>query len=72
MNIKYVYLLWHTHTLDDEEDQKLIGIYSSQELASRKITEYQTITGFKDFPNSFEIAKYQIDKDYWQEGFITL
>ena len=70
--MKYVYLLWHSHELDDgEEDSKLIGVYSSESLAERKRDEYKAITGFKDNPDGFEIAEYQIDSDHWHEGFIT-
>jgi hypothetical protein len=28
-----VYILWHSYEDDDHEDSKLIGVYTSQELA---------------------------------------
>ena len=71
MSTQTVYLLWHTHILDDEEDSKLIGVYSSQELAEEKIVEYRSVEGFKNNPDDFEIASYQLDQDFWTEGFVT-
>ncbi len=72
MALEKVFLLWHTRPLeDDEKDSKLVGIYSSHELAEAKIVKYQTIVGFKELPECFEISEYNIDKDYWEEGFVT-
>jgi len=72
MKNNYIYLLWHTHVLGDgEEDSKLLGVYSSQSLATQKIDEYKMLPGFRDYPSGFEISKYEIDCDHWKEGFIT-
>lgn len=43
-----VYLLFHTHHLPDgEEDDKLLSVYSSREVAEKKIEEkYRSLPGF--------------------------
>lgn len=71
MNLENVFLLWHCRLLDDDgEDTKLIGIYSSKELAEEKIEKYLSIAGFKEFLEGFEISEYNTDKDHWEEGFV--
>ncbi|MFW5754889.1 MAG: DUF7336 domain-containing protein [Marinilabiliaceae bacterium] len=71
--MKFVFLLWHIHKInEEEEDSKLIGVYSSKEKAMKKIEEYKNIEGFKENPEGFEISEYQIDSDHWEEGFVTV
>ena len=69
--MKIIYLLWHTRYIDEGEDSKLIGLYSSRKLAEEKILKYKEIEGFKDYPDGFSIASYSLDHDNWTEGFIT-
>ncbi|WP_286776771.1 DUF7336 domain-containing protein [Sphingobacterium sp. UBA2074] len=69
-----VFLLWHTHfdkELDGGEDVKLIGVYSSRELAENTLEKMSKVAGFKDQPEGFEISEYSVDKDHWTSGFIT-
>jgi len=33
------------------------------------ILDYKKLPGFKDFLDGFCINEYEIDKDYWIEGF---
>lgn len=73
--MKIVYLLQHSYETGDNlqyEETKLIGIYSSQKIAEAKIAEYLKLPGFCDFSkDTFYIDAYEIDKDYWTEGFIS-
>jgi hypothetical protein len=65
-----VYILQHTHDLnDDDQDIKLIGVYSTEEKAQKAISKLSSLPGFKDTLQSFYIDKYEIDKDHWSEGF---
>lgn len=68
-----VYLLFHTHYLPaGEDDDKLLGVYSSRKLAETKIEEkYRKLPGFCQPDGEFIIDEYQIDQDNWEEGFIT-
>ncbi len=69
-----VYLLMHVHVIseEDSEDMKIIGIYSTKTLAEEAVERKKLFEGFRDFPNEFEIAGYELDRDYWSEGFITV
>lgn len=73
--MKTVYLLWHTHIssqLTNGEDIKLIGVYSSIELAYKAKERTALLEGFKDAIEGFEIAEHKIDEDGWTSGFITV
>ena len=79
-----VFIVQHLHTInEDEEDIKIIGIYSSREKAFAAITRLKTKSGFKDFhrlidpslddqSDGFYIDKYELDKDDWSEGFFSV
>ena len=41
--LQQVYLLWHTRELEDGEvDEKLLGVYSTEEKATRRIASART------------------------------
>ncbi len=64
-----VYLLWHTNPLND--DEKLIGVYSSREGAEKAVQRVKDQPGFRDSPEGFEIFDCTLDRDGWREGFIS-
>jgi hypothetical protein len=66
-----VYILFHINKLN-EDDSKLIGVYSSKEDAQKAKRRLKTLQGFKNSPNSFVIDKYELNKDSWTDGFITV
>jgi len=66
-----VFLLWHRRPLgDDETDEKLLGVYSSEARAAERIEAARSAPGFADFPDDFLIDPYVIDGDEWAEGFV--
>ena len=71
MNV--VFLLWHSRAIGDgETGDKLIGVYSSEaeaEAAKARKLQYE---GFRDEPDGFLIDKYELNRDYWSEGYITV
>ncbi|MGF7028889.1 DUF7336 domain-containing protein [Sphingobacterium sp. HSC-15S19] len=70
--MKHVYLLWHTYvdeTLAGGEDFKLIGVYSSKELAEAALVRASKFRGFSDQIEGFEISPYEVDTDGWKAGF---
>ncbi len=69
-----VYLLTHVRVIseEDSEDMKIIGIYSTKALAEEAFMRKKLFEGFRDFPDGFEIACYELNRDYWSEGFITV
>jgi hypothetical protein len=61
------------HLREDPEgydDLKLIGVYSSEELAGKALENHKTLPGFVDYPDGFDLAAYELDQDYWIEGFL--
>ena len=67
-----VYLLWHAHTLEDgESDEKLLGVYSTEDKANQRKASAMNLPGFKGSQGSFEVARYVVDRDEWAEGFVT-
>jgi hypothetical protein len=77
-----VYLLHHVHVLDDCEDAKLIGVYSSEDAARAAVGRLDSMPGFSDFPKllaefdeadeGFTIEAYDLDEDAtWSDGFAT-
>ena len=70
---KDVFLLWHVHHFDDgREDEKLIGVYSSEQDARDAHGRVGAQPGFRDHPGGFEIVDYALGKDHWTEGFATV
>jgi hypothetical protein len=68
-----VFLLWHVHAFDDgEEDEKLIGVYSSREEAEAAIERVKGQPGFVDAPEGFGIDPYMVNEDHWTEGYVTV
>ncbi len=68
-----VHLLWHVHKLPHgEEDDKLIGVYSSEEKAEQARVRAIAQPGFRDVPDGFIIDRYTVDEDDWTEGYVTI
>ncbi|HRQ88182.1 MAG TPA: hypothetical protein PLA50_05255 [Bacteroidia bacterium] len=66
-----VFLLWHVHEiLGGEEDAKLVGVYSSRDLADGAQKRVIELPGFRDAPDGFTIDSHEVDQDGWQEGYI--
>jgi hypothetical protein len=66
-----VYLLWHWYPNDPEDDNaKLLGVYSSRTVAETKIEEkYKKLPGFDLGTGELTISEYTLDEDQWNEGF---
>jgi hypothetical protein len=69
--MKQVYILWHHHPDDpDDDNAKLLGVYSSKAIAEQRIeTKYRLLPGFSRGEGEFTIDAYEIDRDHWNEGF---
>ena len=71
MKVKRVFILWHHYRDDpDDDDAKLLGVYSSKELAEdRRDRKYRQLPGFSRDEGEFTIDPYEIDEDHWNDGF---
>ncbi|WP_439623938.1 DUF7336 domain-containing protein [Gemmata sp.] len=68
-----VFVVQHVHSTDeDKEDVKLIGVYSSRELAEAAVSRLSLVAGFSDAPDGFHIDEYPLDRDQWTEGYVSL
>ena len=65
-----IYRVYHVNPKND--DEKPIGVYSSYEEATRIVERYKNFEGFRDAPDCFYIDKYELDKEYWTEGYYSL
>ena len=67
-----VYVLHHVYESDtDEENVKLIGVYSSEAAAETAIQRLSALPGFREANGEFNIDPYELDEDNWAEGFVT-
>jgi len=65
-----IFILTHVLELSEEqEDVKLIGVYSTQEQADAAQARSRQRPGFVDNPDGFYIQAYELDQDHWVEGF---
>lgn len=65
-----VFLLWHVQ-VDDEDDERLIGVYATEALAKSAIDRAVTKPGFRESPDRFQICPYELNKDNWVDGFAS-
>ncbi|MEC3917698.1 DUF7336 domain-containing protein [Nocardia sp. CDC160] len=57
---------------EQEGDQiKLLGVYSTEQLAEERIRTARSLPGFRDEPDCFQIARSVVDKDEWTSGYFT-
>jgi len=68
-----VFLLWHIHVLPGGEDNaKLIGVYATADDAEQAKQRVSSQPGFRDYPEGFDVSQYEIGRDHWTEGFVTV
>ena len=64
-----VFMLWYIQTLSaDKDGTKLLGVYSNRETEEQK---YKLLPGFCEQKGEFVIDEHVIDKDHWEEEFIS-
>ena len=72
-----VFMLWHVYELRDDfgihDEEKLIGVFSSEANAQEAIAQLKDKEGFRDLPLCcFEIHKTKVDRIGWEDGFATV
>ncbi len=68
-----VFVVEHVHEFEDgSEDAKLIGVYSTEQLARDAVARLSPQRGFRDSPQNFHVDAYDLDEDHWTEGFVTV
>ena len=66
-----VYVLWHHYPDEpDDDNAKLLGVYSSHARAEERIEGlYKKLPGFSEGRGQFTIDEYRVDEDNWTSGF---
>ena len=68
--VKYVYLLEHAYEKENGADEiKTLGIFSEAKEAEKAVEYYKMLPGFRDYPDSFCVNKYEINQRCWESGF---
>jgi len=67
-----VFILQHSYELEDCDEIKFIGLYSTKTEAKNAINRLSNQDGFKYKIDGFEIDEYELNKDNWTEGFVTM
>ena len=65
-----VYVLRHVHIVDGRDNEKLIGIYRSEEDAKAAIKRLKLKPGFKETQDGFSIHNYLLNRDSREDGFV--
>jgi hypothetical protein len=72
MKYMKVYLLQHSYVLNEADETKIIGIYSSREKAEMIVEYYKVKPGFSEHKDDFFIDEYIVDENNWEDGFVTI
>ena len=67
---KALYVL--LHSLAETGRVKVLGIYSSRNLAEAAEGQARVLPGFSEEPLGFTIELYEVDRSHWPRGFIRL
>ena len=67
-----VYVLQHEYDLDGSTDVKMIGVYETEHDAVEARKRLGTAPGFREHPDGFSIDAYELGKDNWIEGFVSV
>jgi len=83
--MKSVFVVKHSRSLSDGQyaNIKFIGAYRSWDTAHAAVERLRSQPGFRDFPRlvnplvddddqGFYIDEYELDKDHWAEGFVSV
>jgi hypothetical protein len=68
-----IYVLWHFRTDEQGCDHdKMLGVFSTRDKAQQALDFLRDKSGFKDYPDGFEILSGAMDEYGLKEGFITV
>jgi hypothetical protein len=71
MNGESVFLLWYVQKRDGDGTDLLIGVYRSEADAEAAIDRLKSKAGFLTAPEGFRINRYELNRDHWENGYVT-
>jgi hypothetical protein len=66
-----VVILWHTHQKPEGDDDKLIGVYRTEDDAKAAMERLRDKPGFRDLPEGFSFHTHVLNRDGWTEGYVS-
>jgi hypothetical protein len=74
-----VFMLWHMRPLGRDEtdevgetDDKLCGVFTTEEGAESARRHLVGLEGFRDYPNDFLVDEVEVDEIFWEDGFVIV
>jgi hypothetical protein len=67
-----VFIVKHSYEKGPCDETKMIGVYSSQLEAEHAVARLSLQPGFNEKPECFFISEYELNKDHWTEGYVTV
>ncbi|MEV8100427.1 hypothetical protein [Kitasatospora sp. NPDC085879] len=55
----------------DEEEWRLLGIYSTEQAAEAQLARARQLSGFSGEPDCFEIVPVELNQEMWLDGYFT-
>lgn len=66
-----IYILEHVYEVDEVDEIKFIGAFSTFDNANSAIENLKKLPGFQNYPvDCFQISKITVDDYGWKEGFV--
>lgn len=70
--MKKIFVGQHVRKKDsDNENVKMIGVFTTQKAADASIRKLGIQLGFKEHLDGFSVDEYELDKTEWREGFVV-
>ena len=67
--VVYELSFWYFDEESEDEDEVIIAVYSSRELAEKAIEKFKTQPRFAGREDDFYISDYGLNEPEWREGF---
>lgn len=70
LNLESIFSVSHSYTIHRHlDDERFIGVFSSEKKATIAIEKLKTKQGFKEYPDDFDCSELEINDLLWKSGF---
>jgi len=69
-----VFVVQHSYEVEPcgHDETCFIGVYATREDANEAVKRLSKQPGFCERPDCFYVGEYELGKDHWTEGFVTI
>ena len=71
LKMKKKYMVTHSYELNDCDEIKIIGIFSTEKKAKKAVKKLKKQKGFKKYKKGFEVGPILVNQIYWDGGFFS-